>query len=90
MGESGGGGGDEKRTAVNWADLEAREAQDFAGRDHLGSFARMEVVFDKLKILQFESQLMPTFKRMGYKMVTRYGRDSIINDREKSEYIYLN
>ena len=66
------GGNDDKRTAVNWADLEAREAQDFAGRDHLGSFARMEVVFDKLKILQFESQLMPSFKRMGYKMVTRY------------------
>ena len=63
--------GDDKKSSVNWSDLEVRDASDFPGKEHLTAFSRMEIVFDKLKILQFESQLMPTFKRMGYKAITR-------------------
>ena len=65
-------GSEDKKSAANWSDLELRDAPDFPGKEHLAAFARMEVVFDKLKILQFEAQLMPTFKRMGYKAITRF------------------
>ena len=65
-------GSEDKKSAANWSDLEIRDAPDFPGKEHLAAFARMEVVFDKLKILQFEAQLMPTFKRMGYKAITRF------------------
>ena len=63
--------GDVKKSSVNWSDLEVRDASDVLGEEHLAAFSRMEFVFDKLKILQFESQLMPIFKRMGYKAITR-------------------
>ncbi len=65
-------GDDDKKTSVNWADLELRDAPDFPGKEHMAAFSRMEIVFDKLKVLQFETQLMPTFKRMGYKAITKY------------------